>query len=187
QPITIGAVSLAGLALLFVLLTGRFRIPSLRARQAARRISADPLTQPVVAPLEETAPSTPRKRAAKAAADGTAKPRRASPRKKAAVAAPAAVDAPASLVRLTPDGQPAGDPLALTDKEVLFGTDAAQSTLVLEHASVSPLHARLKRTADDDFVLSDAGSVAGTWVNYEPVPPDGHRLQQGDVVHFGQL
>ncbi|HEY2980817.1 MAG TPA: FHA domain-containing protein [Anaerolineales bacterium] len=189
QQITIGAVSLAGLALLFVLLTGRFRIPSLRARQAARRISADPLTQPVAAPLEETAPSAPRKRAAKAAAEGgAAKPRRASTRKKAAVPAPVAVDAPASLVRLNPDGQPsAGDPLALTEKEVLFGTDLAQSTLVLEHASVSPLHARLKRTADDDFVLSDAGSVAGTWVNYEPVPPEGHRLQQGDVVHFGQL
>jgi hypothetical protein len=169
-------VSLAGLALVFVLLTGRLRLPSLRARQAARKASADPLTQPVAIPLEETAPMK-------------TKPRRLSTaRKKAAAAAPRAADALASLVRLNADGQPAtANPLALVGAEIIFGTDPVQASVILDNPSISPLHARLKHTQDDGFVLSDGGSVAGTWVNYEPVPREGHRLQHGDVVHFGQL
>lgn len=181
-PITIGAVSLAGLALLFVLLTGRLRIPSLRVRQAERRAEADPLTQPVAIALEETAPSIPR-------GSNGAKPktRRAASRKKAAPAAPRA-DAPAALVRLTSDGQPAtADPLPLLEKETVFGTDPLQASMLLDDLSVSALHARLRQTDDSGFILSDAGSVAGTWVNYEPVPHEGQRLQHGDVVHFGQL
>jgi hypothetical protein len=175
QPITIGAVSLAGLALLFVLLTGRLRLPSLRARQAERRASADPLTQPVAIPLEETAPVKTRTR-------------RSSTRKKAAPVQVKAADAPATLVRLTADGQPAtANPLLLIENEIIFGTDPVQASLILDNPSISPLHARLKRTPDEGFVLSDGGSVAGTWVNYDPVPREGHRLQHGDVVHFGQL
>jgi hypothetical protein len=176
QPITIGAVSLAGLALLFVLLTGRLRIPSLRARQEERRVNADPLTQPIAIPLEETAPSKPKKT------------RRTSTRKKAAPAPPALADAPASLIRLDAQGQPASaEPLALVEKEITFGTDRVQATQLFDDPSVSGLHARLKRTEDDGFLLTDSDSVAGTWVNYEPVPREGHRLQHGDVVHFGQL
>jgi hypothetical protein len=176
QPITIGAVSLAGLALVFVLLTGRLRLPSLRERQAARRASADPLTQPVAIPLEETAPMK-------------TKPRRLSTaRKKAAAAPPRPADAPATLVRLNPDGQPAtANPLLLIGAEIIFGTDPVQASLILDNASISPLHARLRHTQDEGFVLTDGGSVAGTWVNYDPVPREGHRLHHGDVVHFGQL
>jgi hypothetical protein len=175
QPITIGAVSLAGLALLFVLLTGRLRIPSLRAQQAAHRASADPLTQPVAIPLEETAPTA-------------IKTRRTAPRKKAAPAQSKVVNAPASFVQLNADGQPAtANPLPLAEYEITFGTDPVQATLVLDHPSISSLHARLKQTQDEGFVLSDAGSVAGTWVNYESIPPEGHRLEHGDVVNFGQL
>ena len=36
-------------------------------------------------------------------------------------------------------------------------------------------------------MVADAGSIAGTWVNFEPVGKEGHLLQHGDVVHFGQL
>jgi predicted component of type VI protein secretion system len=35
--------------------------------------------------------------------------------------------------------------------------------------------------------LQDNNSIAGTWVNYEVVPREGHRLSHGDMVHFGQL
>ena len=179
EAITIGAVSLAGLTLAFVLLTGRLRLPSLRARQAARRASADPLTQPVAIPLEETAPSKPKKTAKTAA-------KRATPRKKKVVVP--VLDSPAALVPVNGNGHvPATAAIPLGEPEILFGTDPLQATLILDNPTVSGLHARLKRNADDAFVLTDSGSVAGTWVNYEPVPLEGHRLQHGDVVHFGQL
>jgi hypothetical protein len=175
MPIMIGAVSLAGLALIFVLLTGRLRIPSMKARRAAKKASFDPLTQPVQIVAERPV-----------AADAD-KPKR---RKLWNVPAsrPRPMDAPASLVRLTADGQPAtGHPIPLAEKEMTFGTDPVQASHVLDDPSISPLHARLKQTEDGGFLLADNGSVAGTWVNYEPVPREGHRLNPGDVVHFGQL
>ena len=80
-----------------------------------------------------------------------------------------------------------GNPIPLAEKEMAFGTDPVQSNHVLDDPSIAPLHARLKQVEDGGFVLSDNGSVAGTWVNYDPLPREGHRLESGDVVHFGQL
>jgi len=174
MPIIIGSVTLAGLALVFVLLTGRVRLPSLRARRAAREVYRDPLTQPV--PVAAEPRTSPAERARL---------------KREAVAAERVrvVDAPASLVRLLPDGQPATDkPIPVLDKELVLGTDPVQCNRVLDDPSISPVHARLKQiTEGGAFILSDTGSVAGTWVNYEPVSREGRRLEAGDVIHFGQL
>ena len=176
QPIMIGAVALAGLALLFVLLTGRLRIPSLQARRAARKAYHDPLTQPVKIEVEAPVPAE------------AEKPKRRMPWNNPATPHPRAVDAPAVLIRLNEEGQPVtGNPIPLAEKEMAFGTDPVQSNHVLDDPSIAPLHARLKQVEDGGFVLSDNGSVAGTWVNYDPLPREGHRLESGDVVHFGQL
>lgn len=174
-PIMIGAVSLAGLILLAVLLTGRLRLPSASARRAARKASIDPLTQPVPILAERLAAVEAEK-----------------PKRRKLWNLPASrtrpVDAPAYLVRLNADGQPAaGQPIPLAEKEMTFGVDPVQAAHVLDAPSISALHARLKQAEDGGFLLFDNGSVAGTWVNYEPVPREGHRLAPGDVVHFGQL
>jgi pSer/pThr/pTyr-binding forkhead associated (FHA) protein len=58
---------------------------------------------------------------------------------------------------------------------------------VLDDPSISPLHARIKRNGEGAFHIYDHGSVAGTWVNYEPVTREGRRLAHGDRIHFGQL
>jgi hypothetical protein len=173
MPIIIGAVALAGLGLAFILLTGRVRIPTPKARRAKREEYRDPLTQPVpVAAEPKTSPAE-----------------RAKLKKEAAAAQRMRlVDASASLVRLLPDGQPATDnPIPLMEKEMVFGTDPVNCNHVLDDASISPVHARLKQASEGRFILSDNGSVAGTWVNYEPVTREGRRLESGDVVHFGQL
>jgi pSer/pThr/pTyr-binding forkhead associated (FHA) protein len=97
-------------------------------------------------------------------------------------------NAPAHLTRLGNDGEPlTGRPLPLVEKEVTFGTDPIQSDYVLDHPSIAALHARLKRTDSNDFLIIDNDTVAGTWVNYDPVPKDGCILKHGDVVNFGQL
>jgi predicted component of type VI protein secretion system len=49
------------------------------------------------------------------------------------------------------------------------------------------LHARLKLLDDGSYLLLDNNSIAGTWVNFEPVPLEGYRLAHGDMIHFGQL
>jgi pSer/pThr/pTyr-binding forkhead associated (FHA) protein len=58
---------------------------------------------------------------------------------------------------------------------------------VLDDLSIAPLHARIKQTEDGSFIIYDHGSIAGTWVNYEPITREGYRLAHGDTIHFGQL
>ncbi|MBI3738511.1 MAG: FHA domain-containing protein, partial [Chloroflexi bacterium] len=97
-------------------------------------------------------------------------------------------EAPAYLQRLTTDLQAAPvKPISLSEKEITFGSDPVQSTYVLDDPSLAPRHARLTQTEDGDYLLADAGSIAGTWVNFEPIAKESRLLQHGDVVHFGQL
>ncbi|MBE0683269.1 MAG: FHA domain-containing protein [Anaerolineales bacterium] len=178
-PITFGSIILAGLVLFFILLSGRLRIPTLRAAQEARRAEADPLTQSIQA-VEDSAPPAP-------APERKTKKRRA-PSKKTEADSKSAVEAPASFIRLNPDGQAAAvAPIPLAEKEVVFGTDPVQCTQILDDPSISSVHARLRLTDDSGYLLQDNNSTGGTWVNYEPVPREGYRLAHGDMVHFAQL
>jgi hypothetical protein len=172
-PLTVGAVGLAGLALVFVLLTGRLRIPGIKARRLRRQTEQDPLTQPVISASEiPTKPAERVKRKREAAVVDRAK----------------VVEAPALLVRLLPDGQPSTEnPIPLSEKEMVFGMDPVECNHVLDDPSIGTVHARLKRTNDGEFMLHDSGSVAGTWVNYDPIGREGRQLKSGDMVHFGQL
>jgi predicted component of type VI protein secretion system len=96
--------------------------------------------------------------------------------------------AAAYLVRLTNGGEPASvAPIPVLEKDMTFGTDPVQSMRVLDDPSISPLHARIKRLPDGVFVIYDHGSVAGTWVNLDPVPREGTRLAHGDRIHFGRM
>jgi hypothetical protein len=176
-PITFGSIILAGLALFLILLSGRMRIPSARAVREARRVEADPLTQSVKTVAEITLASPANKTI-----------RRATRSKKAAADSKSKVEAPASFIRINADGQAIPvTPIALVEKEITFGTDPAQCNQIIDDPSVSLVHARLRQTDDGGFLLLDSGSIAGTWVNYEPIPREGYRLTHGDMVNFGQL
>lgn len=176
--LVLGAIGLAGLALLAILVRGRVGGELFKRRREKRKKFEDPLTQPVVALTEP--PTSPIKKQ-------KTTPRRASwlqlPAK-----APRLPEAPAYLKRLTNGGEPASLlPIPVLEKEVTFGTDPVQSAHVLDDPSISPLHARIRRTPEGGFLIYDHGSVAGTWVNYEPVTREGRRLVHGDRIHFGQL
>ena len=177
QYLVLGAIGLAGLALLVILLRGSLAGRLFKKRRAARKQFEDPLTQPVVALTEPPAPA--------------AKKSKTAPRRniwfhpKPANRLP---EAPAYLTRLTNGGEPASAlPIPVIEKDMTFGTDPVQSIRVLDDPSISPLHARIKRTEDHAFHIYDHGSVAGTWVNFEPVTREGRRLMHGDRIHLGQL
>jgi hypothetical protein len=163
-----GVVGLAGLILAGILFGSLLRVRPRRERRAARRQLADPLTQPVsIAALEP--PSQPKKKGSSRRAKEDAK----------------AADAPARLVRLTPDGEADPvPPLPLTEPETTFGTDPVQSAVILDEPVISPRHARIQQT-DSGYTIFDQGSVAGTWVNGAPVTREGHPLKHGDRVNFG--
>ncbi|MCS7011049.1 MAG: FHA domain-containing protein [Anaerolineales bacterium] len=92
----------------------------------------------------------------------------------------------AYLVRLKEDGEAFdAPPLSLNAEETVFGTDPLYATRVLNDPSVSPVHARLKY-AQGQFILEDAKSVAGTWVNYERLEAP-RTLKHGDILHIGRV
>lgn len=167
--LTMAVIILAGLILIGILFFGGRKTLAMFAELRRRRaMHLDPLTQPVSA--MRTSPRAPQSNAFPWL-------RRKAP------------PALAYFVRLTPDGQPApGEPILLTGRELTFGTDPTQASLVLDHASVSPLHARLRKAdLTAPFILHDQNSVAGTWVNLEPCPREGSALNHGDIIHFGEL
>ena len=173
----LGAIGLAGLALLVILLRSWIGARLFRKRRATRRQFEDPLTQPVVALTEPPASATKKsKTVPRRTGWFRAQPARRVP------------EAPAYLTRLTNGGEPASaSPIPVLEKEMTFGTDPVQSIRVLDDPSISPLHARIRRNGEGAFHIYDHGSVAGTWVNYEPVTREGRRLAHGDRIHFGQL
>ncbi len=96
---------------------------------------------------------------------------------------------PVAYLSFLPDSnEPASSPpLPITLGEMTIGSAAKQVTLFVNDSSVDGLHARLKCREDGSCLLSDEGSIAGTWVNYSPVPKEGIPLEHGDLIHVGRL
>ena len=176
-PITFSAIILAGLVLFGILISGRFRMPSIRAAQEERRADADPLTQSVQEPMA-VADQPKKRRVPSKKASTVPKSRKEAKEAKEA----------AAFIRINGDGQVvAVAPIKVVEKEIVFGTDPVQCTQIMDDPSISSVHARLRQTDDGGFLLQDNNSIAGTWVNYEPIPREGYRLVHGDMVNFGQL
>ncbi len=173
--LVIGALSLAGLALLAILLRSRKSNTARSQQRETKRSFEDPLTQPVSALVEPPSSATKKVKTA--------------PRQPIKLQTNKRVeDAPAYLIRLTGGGEPASvAPIAILEKDMTFGADPVQAMRVLNDPTISPLHARIKQAEDGTFMIYDHGSVAGTWVNFDPVPREGRRLAHGDRIHFGGL
>jgi hypothetical protein len=170
-----GAIVFAGLALLIILIRSRVRnVPESR-RKKDRKAKEDPLTQPVVALTELSVSATNKVKSQPRFGWLSSKESRVP-------------SAPAYLIRLTNAGEPASaTPIPVIEKDITFGTDPVQSMHVLDDLSIAPLHARIKQMDEGIFVIMDHGSVAGTWLNFEPVTREGVRLAHGDRIHFGQM
>ena len=77
-------------------------------------------------------------------------------------------------------------PLQINTETMTLGRDPQQASLEIDDPSIEGLHARLQH-AGRSFLLTDASSVAGTWVNFTLVPPEGVRLEHADVIHLGRV
>lgn len=173
-PIVLAAVLLTAMILFAVLYFARRRFPLKRLREE-RRAYRDPLTQPVPIRQEQAASSTPEDSGGVSSRDKISW-------------AFSKLKAPARLVRLDASGKPVrGGSIPLDKQEITLGHDEKRVTVVLDSPSVSGVHARFFRSADGQYLLADAGSVAGTWINYVPAPMEGTALQHGDLVHFGKM
>ena len=77
-------------------------------------------------------------------------------------------------------------PLQITTEDVTLGSDPHQVDLVLLDPSIERVHARIHH-ADGSFLITDAGTVAGTWVNYDQVGSPGTYLEHADIIHLGRI
>jgi pSer/pThr/pTyr-binding forkhead associated (FHA) protein len=77
-------------------------------------------------------------------------------------------------------------PIPISSDEIIFGSDLIQSTWVIDDPSLDGLHARLIREGNT-YRLVDAGTTAGTWINYTPVSPQGDLVENGDLIHLGRI
>ncbi len=96
-------------------------------------------------------------------------------------------DAPARLARMAPgEAQLTGDFIALSQEVIRLGSDPHQADYVFDSEAVDGLHAQIVRTAGGQYVIRDAGSISGTWVNYVQAAPDGTLMEHGDLVQMGR-
>jgi len=77
--------------------------------------------------------------------------------------------------------------IPIAQRELTFGNDPTLATIELNDPSLDALHARLRKDDNGNFIISDEGSVAGTWVNYLSISTDGVRLSHGDIIHIGRI
>jgi hypothetical protein len=87
---------------------------------------------------------------------------------------------------LGPEGEE-GSAIPLSGAEFILGSDPSLTSDPLDDPSVAGIHARLTRQAAGDYLIRDQGSVAGTWVNFEIIPDEGHLLKHGDIIHVGRI
>ena len=98
-----------------------------------------------------------------------------------------AVPALAYLVPLVGTDEPTlPAPLKIIADESTLGSNAQKASLVIADPSIEDLHARIQREGNH-FRITDTGSVAGTWVNFERVNQEGRILAHADIIHLGRV
>ena len=80
----------------------------------------------------------------------------------------------------------AGGTIEITAPDVIVGRDPQSAGIVLDDPSVSPRHGRIVRMGDGRPWVFDLGSAAGSWKNFEEIPPEGASLREGDRLNFGR-
>jgi hypothetical protein len=163
------AVSMASLVLgLVIYFTSQSNIK--RAQPKTNGNKHDPLTQPVL-------PKSPKRKPSRPFASSPTLRRQSEP-----------LYAPARLVRLSADGNPIPERvIPIIRRETTLGSDPQAATCVLDNPTVSGKHARLFQNSEGKYFVSDNGSVAGTWVNYNSVNGEGYKLSHCDIIHFGLM
>ncbi|MRR28891.1 FHA domain-containing protein [bacterium] len=157
-----------------------------RQSPATRRALEDPLTQPVTPRADYGKPNP------APVIDRPTWPRYAvgslssAPAWLLRVPDTGALGAAAEQSRISPGSNPASA-IPLSRRETKLGSDPQAVTYKISSPTVSPLHARILQTAEGGFLIQDSGSLAGTWVNYSPVPAQGLILHHGDLVQIGRV
>jgi hypothetical protein len=192
KPLLLGAtiVVSASVLVLVLILGGRIR-PRLHPGQVRNALSTNEKTHP----SRRHAPSSPPKdQGTKSDKTLSAVPIRATTHSKGwferlpwakqeLVVAPAR----AYLIPLVGFDEPTiPAPLQITTDDISLGSDPHSTSLVIDDPSIEGVHAQI-RLDGTSYLITDAGTVAGTWVNYEQVASSGTHLRHMDIIHLGRI
>ncbi len=183
--LAVSIITAGGVLALVLVLAGRWQPRRLSESTRPRPATDDPVTQPIRLTTDTTTPAPPPPRLAPLArlVERLTAPRLRWPQRTAPAPQPLAY-----LVRIGEDGEPLGDGVfSVVHREVTFGSDPAQVNLPLEDPAVEPIHARLWRAEDGQYRFADNNSVAGTWLNYQPVAAEGSSVEHGDLLHVARI
>jgi hypothetical protein len=79
------------------------------------------------------------------------------------------------------------EPIRGWEDDVILGNDPSPGIINIPHPSVAKQHARITIQPGGEFVITDEGSPAGTWVNYKQILSNQpHPLKDGDIIHIGE-
>lgn len=78
-------------------------------------------------------------------------------------------------------------PLQIDQAVIIIGNSPAENIIRIKHPSILPDHARIESAGPREYQVTDLGSTAGTWINYQQIPASNpHFLKDGDIINFGE-
>jgi len=79
------------------------------------------------------------------------------------------------------------EPVRVDEYEIKIGSSMPGIGIQVKHPSVIKEHALIKCLADKKFQITDLGSTAGTWINYQQIKSGKPQfLKDGDIIHIGE-
>jgi len=94
---------------------------------------------------------------------------------------------PARAWLVVVEGEAERRTIPIRSTHVRLGRDETLANITFTDRSVSRLHCRIEEVEEGVFYIYDEGSTSGTYVNYEQVPINGTRLQDGDLINLGRV
>jgi len=96
-----------------------------------------------------------------------------------------------TLALLTPISEQSVDArlstIALETEDITFGRDPNLAEIYFDDPALEAVHTRLIYDSEGQYRLIDAGTIAGTWINFKPVSKNGSVLEDGDLIHIGRI
>jgi hypothetical protein len=79
------------------------------------------------------------------------------------------------------------EPIRITDPEIVLGSAPGENGIIIRHESIIKEHTRITTAPGGKHLVTDGGSPAGTWINYQQIPSTKTKmLKDGDIIHIGE-
>lgn len=79
------------------------------------------------------------------------------------------------------------EPLQIDLPVITLGNSNLKDVIRIQHPSILAEHARISLLEENQYQITDLGSTAGTWINYQQITPASpHIIKDGDIINIGE-